>query len=64
MNAGGERTEIEVPHVNQYAAQGDDFARTVLFGDPQPFGPEDAVQNMRIVDDCLRSARERARITL
>lgn len=61
---GGERREVEVPHVNQYAVQADDFARSVLYGEPQRFEPDDSIRNMRVVDACLESARRRARVSL
>jgi predicted dehydrogenase len=59
-----ERREVEVPAVNPYAAQADDFARTVLFGEPAAFGPADAIANMRVIDACLRSEYEGKRIIL
>lgn len=61
---GGERREVEVSRANQYALQGDDFARAVLDGEAQSFGPDDAVNNMKVIDAVLRSARERARIAI
>lgn len=64
VTAKGARREVEVPKVNQFALECDDFARTVLFGEPQKFTPDDAVRNMRIVDACLRSMNERVRVTL
>lgn len=64
VTAGGERREVEVPRVNQFALEIDDFARTALHGEQQKFGPEDAVRNMRILEACMRSADERARISL
>ncbi|MDO3681630.1 Gfo/Idh/MocA family protein [Paenibacillus ehimensis] len=62
--AGGEKREVEVPYVNQYTLQADAFGRNVLHGEPMPFGPSDAVNNMRAVDACLTSARERRRVEL
>ncbi|WP_248925661.1 Gfo/Idh/MocA family protein [Paenibacillus hamazuiensis] len=60
----GERREVEVPHVNQYSIQADDFAKTVLYGEATKFKPEDAVRNMKVVDACLASGRQRARIEI
>lgn len=60
----GERREIEVPHVNHFALECDDFACAVLFGEPQKFTMEDAVCNMRILEACLRSANDRTRVSL
>ncbi|CAI6087721.1 Gfo/Idh/MocA family protein [Cohnella sp. JJ-181] len=62
--SGGERREVEVPRLNQYALQGDDFARAALDGAAMPFEPEDAARNMKVIDAVLRSARERARIAI
>lgn len=55
--------EIEVPKVDQYALQADDFASRV-WGGAIRFEPEDAVRNMRVIDACLKSARERIRVEL
>lgn len=64
VSARGERREVEVPHVNAYTAQADDLAR-VIRGEAEPrFGPEDAVRNMRAIDACLKSARERTRVVI
>jgi len=60
----GERREVSVPYVNQYALQADDLGRSVLEGKPQKFDPSDAVLNMRVIDACLKSAQERVRVTL
>jgi len=49
---------------NHYSLQADQFAR-VVWGQEAPLYPaEDAVSNMRILEACLMSARERARIIL
>lgn len=64
VTADGMREEIQVPDVNQYAAQADDFARAILGKQPLPFPPSDAVNNMRVIDACLQSARSRARIAI
>ncbi|CAM3804334.1 Gfo/Idh/MocA family protein [Marinicrinis lubricantis] len=57
------RKEIEVPVVNHYACQADDFGRAVLEGASYPFDPMDSILNMRVIDACLKSARERVRVT-
>jgi xylose dehydrogenase (NAD/NADP) len=60
-----EGTRIEqVEGYNSYVLQVDDFARTVWGEQPQLFKPEDAVRNMKVIDACLRSAREKTRISL
>ncbi|MFE5317424.1 Gfo/Idh/MocA family protein [Paenibacillus sp. NPDC056579] len=62
--AKGERREVAVPYVNQYALQADDLGRSVLEGKPQRFEPSDAVLNMKVIDACLKSAQERVRVVL
>ncbi len=64
VNVGDQRREVQVASLNQYSAQADDFARTVLNGDKALYGAEDAVLNMRVLEACLKSAQERQRITL
>ncbi len=64
VTAKGERREVDVPHVNQYALQADHLARAITSGSPLAFGPDDAIANMRIIDACLKSAEERTRITI
>ncbi|MEK8131224.1 Gfo/Idh/MocA family oxidoreductase [Paenibacillus filicis] len=64
VTAKGERREVEVPVVNHYALQADSIARTVLSGEPIAFEATDAVLNMRVLDACLKSARESKRIVL
>ncbi|WP_284639785.1 Gfo/Idh/MocA family protein [Paenibacillus silviterrae] len=60
----GERREVEVPYVNQYALQADAIGRSILHGEPLAFAPSDAVANMKVIDATLQSARERIRVTL
>jgi len=58
------RNKIEVPFLNQYSLQADAFAQAVLAGKPLPYGGKDAVHNMKIIDACLASASDKARIKL
>jgi xylose dehydrogenase (NAD/NADP) len=60
----GERREVEVPYVNQYALQADDFGRSVLEGSALKYESSDALLNMRVIDACMRSAKERVRVVL
>ncbi|HZG56987.1 Gfo/Idh/MocA family oxidoreductase [Paenibacillus sp.] len=60
----GERTELEMPTLNTYSLQADAFGRAVRGEASLPFSPQDAVNNMRVVDACLKSARERTRVVL
>ncbi|WP_309118347.1 Gfo/Idh/MocA family oxidoreductase [Paenibacillus sp.] len=64
LHAKGQSTELEMPTLNTYTLQADAFARAVNGEAPLPFAPQDAVLNMRVVDACLKSAREKARVTL
>ncbi|WP_028610200.1 Gfo/Idh/MocA family protein [Paenibacillus harenae] len=64
VSAKGERREVEAPNVNQYTLQADHLSQAIVNGTPLKFAPSDAVSNMRIIDACLQSARERARVTL
>jgi len=51
----GKRCE-RVERVSTYTCQLRAFAGAVLRGDPIPTGPEDAVQNMRVIDSVYRAA--------
>lgn len=53
------RTEVEVPKVNQYALQADVIGRSILSNNPLPFPSNDGVLNMKVMDACLTSAREK-----
>ncbi|WP_046173423.1 Gfo/Idh/MocA family protein [Domibacillus indicus] len=58
------RREVEVPIVNQYTLQADVMGRCIEKGEPLPFNASDAVLNMRVLDACLTSAREKRRVEL
>lgn len=58
------KRKVEVPMVNQYALQADDFAAVVLDGKEPKFAPEDAVHNMRVIDACLASAKRKERVLI
>jgi predicted dehydrogenase len=60
---GGSRLE-EAAGTNAYVNQIDDFARAVWNEQPQRFSPDDAVRNMKLIEACYRSAKEKTRITL
>ena len=49
-------TEIIAP-CDQYTLQGDAFSRALRDGVPPPYGIEDAIQNMRILDALFASQR-------
>jgi predicted dehydrogenase len=46
-------TELEIPTCDPYTAQGDAFARAVREGGPAPAPAEDALGNMRVIDQIL-----------
>lgn len=60
----GQKREEKFSELNQYSLQADSFGRSILNGEPLRFTPNDAVLNMRALDACLQSARERQRITI
>ena len=43
---------------DQYAIQAERFARAILEDEPTPIPPEDAVANMRVIDEIFEAARE------
>jgi predicted dehydrogenase len=56
LEGAGIVTETIAP-CNQYTLQGDAFSRAVRGEDALPFGVEDAVSNMRLIDALFRSER-------
>ncbi|MFD1676165.1 Gfo/Idh/MocA family protein [Alicyclobacillus fodiniaquatilis] len=60
----GESRIVATPEVNQYALQADRFADGVFGDTPLLFPPSDAVNNMRVIDACLKSASARTRILI
>ena len=59
LTAGGdppvapEHTVFELPPADQYAAMADAFAAAVREGSPTPVPPEDAIGNMRVIEQVL-----------
>jgi predicted dehydrogenase len=53
---GGERVE-EFPISDQYTLQGDAFSQAVRGAAPLPYGTDDAILNMRVIDALFRSAQ-------
>jgi predicted dehydrogenase len=43
---------------DQYAIQAERFARAILEGEPTPIPPEDAVANMRVIDQIFEATAE------
>jgi predicted dehydrogenase len=58
------RREVEVPRLNQYALQADALGRSIRTGEPLPFPATDAINNMKVLDACLTSAKERRRVEI
>lgn len=56
--------EERVSVSNSYVLQAEAFADAVLDGKPLPFTPENTINNMRVIEACLQSARTRQRIVL
>ena len=57
---GATTTEHVVETVDQYTLRGDLFARSILDDTPVPTPLQDAVENMRVIEAVLSSARTRA----
>ena len=58
------RREVEVPFVGDYTLQADAIGKAILNNEPLPYPSSDALLNMKVVDACLQSARERRRVEL
>ncbi|WCR28961.1 hypothetical protein L3476_09685 [Paenibacillus thiaminolyticus] len=61
--ANGTREETP-PDLNTYALQADNLARAVWGREKLLIEPEDALFNMKAVEACLASARERRRVAI
>ena len=61
---GDQIETFPIPVVNQYTLLVEDFADAILNKRPPRFPPEEGVQNMRVLDALLLSARERRVISL
>ncbi|MDO7905703.1 Gfo/Idh/MocA family oxidoreductase [Paenibacillus sp. JX-17] len=49
---------------NSFLLQVEAFSTAVLEGKPLPYDPSDAILNMKVIDACQQSARERRRVEL
>jgi predicted dehydrogenase len=62
VQAGGQRIEeIALPLCNQYTIQGDAFSRAVLDDGPVPTPIDDAVANLRVIEELLRGVHAAGR---
>jgi predicted dehydrogenase len=57
---GASSVEEVIPPVDQYAEEADAFAQAVLGETPLPYGVEDGVKNMKILDAIFRSEKSGA----
>lgn len=60
----GRRSETVFEPANHYRLMAEAFADAVLSGEPVPYPPEDAVNNMRALDAIAASARSRRRVEI
>ncbi|WP_211745818.1 Gfo/Idh/MocA family oxidoreductase [Paenibacillus sp. Marseille-Q4541] len=56
--------EERVSVSNSFVLQAEAIADAILDGKPLPFAPEDAVNNIRVIEACLESAHKRERVQL
>jgi predicted dehydrogenase len=56
--------EIFLEAVDQYAIQADQFAQAIINDSPVPFGLEDAVNNMKVIEAVFESASKNSRIDM
>jgi len=61
---GGSTYAETIEACNQYTLQGDAFARVVRGAAPLPYGVEDAIANMRVIDALFASERSGAWVTV
>ena len=57
LPAGGHAVEHILPTCDQYSLQADAFSQAIRGEIPLPYGVEDAIQNMHIIDALFRSER-------
>ncbi len=60
----GKIQEINLPTTDQYTVQGELMSLAILNNSPVPTPIEDAVQNMRVIEAIVASARENAWVTM
>ncbi len=61
----GDKVRKEGPYgIDAYIAQSDQFARVVWGEETPAYSSQDAVDNMKLIDACMASARTRQRVTL
>jgi predicted dehydrogenase len=50
------REVFEVPAADQYGVQGDAFSRAIRGGTPVPTPPEDALGNLAVMEQIIRTS--------
>ncbi len=64
VDEAGKTSEHFLGQFNHYTLQAEQFAK-VVWGEEQPlYAAEDAIRNMRVLEACLQSAKEKSRIVL
>jgi predicted dehydrogenase len=63
LDGSGIRTET-MPACDQYGLQGDAFARAIRTQTPLPWGVDDAIANMRVIDALFASEKTGAWVTI
>ncbi|MCJ8010745.1 Gfo/Idh/MocA family oxidoreductase [Paenibacillus sp. KQZ6P-2] len=62
--AGDTQREERLGVFNSFSLEADAFADAVMDDEMLPFGPEDAIYNMRIIDACIEAARKKTRVVI
>ncbi len=60
----GEERRVETEHYNAYTLQADHLAEAVHGNSKLAFDIHDTINNMKVIDACLRSAEERERVVI
>ncbi|MEH7095756.1 Gfo/Idh/MocA family protein [Neobacillus vireti] len=64
VTVDGETRTEPVEEFNQYTLQVDEFAESILAGTSLRFPSEDSIKNMKVIDACLLSAKNKQRVSL
>jgi len=60
----GGNEEIFFDAIDQYTIQADQFAQAIINDTPVPFGLEDAVNNMKVIEAVFESAKKKSRVEI
>lgn len=64
VTVDGETRTEPCKELNQYTTQVDEFALSIIDGTSPRFPSEDAIRNMKVIDACLLSAKNKQRVAL